>query len=141
MALNEESNQLLNLLSTSIAASSATVANATVDMSPYFNVLRREVAMVYTIALSSTLSETFHIVLQGSDSTAAANSTSTTLFTDIAGSSVTSTLASSLTNYNLTVVQPLMLKQRYLRAAVAGSASTAAGFVSVAILLTRRNAM
>jgi len=135
-----EDQLILNLLSTTVSSTS-TVANATVDMGPYFNVNRREIAMVYAIQITSTSSETVTITLQGSDSTATANSTAIT-FTDVTGSSVTSTaLGASLVSYPMTTVQPLTLTQRYLRAKAVGSASTAVLPISVGVVLIRRNAM
>ena len=135
-----EDQVVLNLLATTVVSTS-TVANATVDMGPYFNVLRREIAMIYTLQVTSTSSETVTITLQGSDSTATANSTAIT-FTDITGSSVVSTaLGASLTSVGLTTVQPLTLTQRYLRAKAVGSASTANLPIAVGVVLIRRNAL
>lgn len=129
----------LNLLSTFISSTS-TVANATVDLGPYFNVNRREVAMVYTYGVISTSSETITFRLEGADSTATANSTAVT-FTGVTNSTVTmAALGASLVGLNMTTVQPLTLTQRYLRAAVVGSASTANVYVSIAVVLIRRNA-
>jgi hypothetical protein len=133
-----EDQILLNLLSTTVNSTS-TVANATIDMLPYFNVQRREVGMVYTLQIASTASETVTITLQGADATASANSTNIT-FTDVAGSSVISTaLGASLVSVGLTTVQPLTLTQRYLRVKAVGSASTAAIPIAVGIVLIRRN--
>ncbi len=134
-----EDQVVLNLLSTWVTSTS-TVANATIDMGPYLNVLRREVAMVYFAGLGSTLQETASFRLEEADSTATANSTAVT-FTGIVGSSVTTTSTSSQANQNMTTVQPLTLTKRYLRAAAVGSASTASIPVSIAVVLIRRGAM
>lgn len=138
-----EDQLTLNLYSTFIASTATTNASATVDLGPYFNVNRREVAMLYWYGTASTSSETIYFCLQGADNSATAASTAVT-FTDVIGSSVTGVaLGSSQVGVSsgMTTVQPLTLTQRYLRVKAYGSASTALIPMTVAVVLIRRNAL
>lgn len=129
------------LFSTAVTSTS-TVGNATVDLGPYFNVMRRECIFVYSYTNHSTALVADQLItgkLQGSDSTAAANSTSTTAFTDISGSTFTSTGSTSVVGSGLlyAYVQPT---QRYIRFVCCGAGTLPIIGVTAGLIVTERAA-
>jgi len=126
-------------LNQAVINSTSTVSNASVDLGPYFNVMRREAILVYTYTNTSTALVADQVVsgrLEGSDTSSTANSTTVTM-TTVTGSTFTST-GSTLANLPGILTANVQLTQRYVRFAVVGAGTLPIVPTSAALVLFKR---